>query len=118
MLSLSLSLSLSVSSRSLACLHSLIARARCAACGQVTLEGECSYQLNSDSKLLEPLEDINWKDTSDPTVRGKMQYLYAMGIRMLGSANEDTAEKLKQMVIEKLVNRVGLEPKEFDDWLL
>lgn len=84
---------------------------------ELTIEGECMYQANADGKL-EPLQDIDWTDTKDETVQAKMKYLYTMGLRMLGSAGPETQEKIKKLVLDKLVSRVGLDGKAFDDWLL
>lgn len=85
---------------------------------EVTIEGECTYQVNAD-QLLEPFNpEIDWTNTDDEVVKAKMKYLYSMGLRMLGSAGPETTEKIKQMVMEKLVKRVGLDGKAFDDWLL
>ena len=84
---------------------------------EVTIEGEMMFQLN-DEQLLEPLGDVDWTDTSDETVKAKMKYLYTMGLQMLGSANPDTQEKIKEIVLKQLVSRTGLEGKAFDDWLL
>ena len=77
------------------------------------------YQVNAD-ELLEPLDesDIDWTNKDDEVVKAKMKYLYGMGLRMLGSAGPETSEKIKQLVLDKLVSKVGMEGKAFDDWLL
>jgi len=86
---------------------------------EVTIEGELMYQVNAD-ELLEPLDesDIDWTNKDDEVVKAKMKYLYGMGLRMLGSAGPETSEKIKQLVLDKLVSKVGMEGKAFDDWLL
>ena len=84
---------------------------------ELTIDGETSFQLNGD-QLLEPLDDIDWTNTEDETVKAKMQYLYQMGIQMLKSSSPEMQDAIKKLVMEKLVNRVGLEGKAFDDWLL
>jgi hypothetical protein len=84
---------------------------------EVTIEGECMYQLN-DAQLLEPLGDVDWTNTEDETVKAKMKYLYTMGLQMLSSGGPETQEKIKDIVMKQLVTRTGLEGKAFDDWLL
>ena len=86
---------------------------------EVTIEGEFMYQVNEETKKLEPLGELDWTNLEDETVKAKMSYLYSMGIRMLGNASPEMQERIKQLVLDKLVGRVGLEDgKAFDDWLL
>jgi hypothetical protein len=83
---------------------------------ELLIEKGMRYDLDPPTGRLTPTE-FNIKENLDiPAVRNEFfrQYSFGMQAAMTGVLD---VEKVKEIVLERLIKRTGLSPEEFDKWL-
>lgn len=83
---------------------------------ELLIEKAMRYDLDPATGRMTPTE-FNIKENLDvPAVKNEFfrQYSFGMQAAMTGVLD---IEKVKEIVVERLINRTGLTPEEFDKWL-
>ena len=91
--------------------------------GEPLAIGEAMYLMLAEQTLDYDMKDgkmvptvVDYKKTDDEKVKEKMTYIYTYGIGMFkkGFLSE---EALRDAVLNKIANRVGMDGASFDKWL-
>ena len=59
---------------------------------------------------------VDYANTDDPKVKEKMAYIYSYGITMF-KRNFIAGDALKEIVLERIAGRIGMDGPTFDQWL-
>ena len=81
---------------------------------ELLIEQTLGFDITEEGKLEPTKLDISNKE--DEEVMKKMAHLYAYGIKMF-KMEMIAAEPLQSVVLERLAKPVGLDGKQFDEWL-
>ena len=82
----------------------------------VMIERGMLYDEAPETGTLTPTE-FNIKENLEvPEVKEEFKYLYTYGMKLMNTGLL-TREQVEKSVIERLINRTGLTPEEFDKWL-
>jgi len=81
----------------------------------VLIDQALNYKVNEETGTMSRVE-LDFNNREDEQVASKMAYCYEYGIKMFmrGLLKEDD---LKQVVLEQLAGKVGLDGPAFDQWL-
>ena len=88
-----------------------------AAMFEITVDTNIDFMMGDAQKLVPSTVEISAETTNDDAVRQKVASLYAVGMNMLMSSGEETSEKIKGVVLNKLAKRVGMDGPTLDTWV-
>lgn len=81
----------------------------------VMIEVGMCYDLNGDQSLT-PTRFVVLENLQIPEVKREFSYLYTYGMN-LAQMEMIEVDDLREIVVERLIKRTGMEPREFDSWL-
>jgi len=85
---------------------------------ELMIETGMMYDRDPETGIMTPTEfggDLGEK-LDIPEVKAEFKYLYSYGMSLISKKMVDI-NTMKEVVLEKLIARTGLEPKKFDEWL-
>jgi len=82
---------------------------------ELMIEVGMTYDIN-DLGILTPTEFVITDNLDVPEVKQEFAQLYSYGMK-LSQRGLVSVETVKEIVMERLIKRTGLEPEEFDKWL-
>ena len=80
------------------------------------IDMELGYDLGEDG-LCTPTAQL-YDDPADEATQVKVAALYGQAMNMLYFAGPETSAKIKEVVLEKLARRLGMDGVAFDEWAL
>mmetsp|Transcript_1053 Transcript_1053/g.2090 ORF Transcript_1053/g.2090 Transcript_1053/m.2090 type:complete len:199 (+) Transcript_1053:64-660(+) len=80
------------------------------------IDMELGYDVGDDGKCRPATE--TYDDPANEATRSKLPALYGQAMNMLYFAGPETSATIKEIVLEKLARRVGMEGAAFDEWAL
>jgi len=81
---------------------------------ELLVEQTLDFDMSEERKLVET--KVDYSQTDNALVREKMLYVYTYGISMF-KRGYISGDALKEVVLEKVAARVGMDGPEFDKWL-
>lgn len=84
---------------------------------ELMIEAGMLYDRDPDTGTMTPTGFSDLKNMLDvPEVKAEFQYLYQYGMNLI-STGVATVDSIKEVVKERLIERTGLTPEKFDEWL-
>lgn len=83
---------------------------------ELMIEQGMLYDVDPETGVLTPTEFDIKANLDVPEVKSEFGYLYKYGMNLIANGILDV-ETVKEIVKERLIDRTGLSPEEFDSWL-
>ena len=83
---------------------------------ELMIEQGMTYDIDAETGRLRPTQFNIQQNLDVPEVKGEFKHLYSYGMELIRRGLIDL-ETCKDVVKKRLIDRTGLSPEEFDNWL-